>query len=181
MAKRKRRKSRKDKGKITLIIMLAVIFVIIGIFVFKAINKENGGDAAPSPSSTQSYNQGGESNNSSHNQSVTQDSSENETEKVDSSTTTEEGTTEPVTLPINNEPEDVADIIVSHYTDFMGFSEGALYIEDSETHETANGYAYTLRLNSDGSPNKLIGDVYVEKGTGKVTDSMGNEPWNISE
>ncbi len=186
MAKKKRRKSKKNKGNITLAIMLAVIFIIIGIFVFKAINKDDSGDDTTTISTTvdgfyQGEDDGG---NDFYNASQTESESEKPSqteEAAEISSTTQENHTELVTLPINNEPEDVVDVIIAHYTDFMGFPEGALFIRASETGESAEGYTYTLRLNSNGSPNKLIGDVYVEKGTGKVTDSMGNDSWYISE
>ena len=182
MAKKRRRKSKKNKGNITLVVMLAVIFIIIGIFVFKAINK----DETPSDTTT--------TEGTSYfgdewvdDEPVTDDESEDTsaddattTEQAES-TTEEELTTEPLTLPINSEPENMVDIVLEYYTDLMSFPAGALYINASETEETANGYTYTLRLNAKGSPNELIGDVYVEKGTGKVTDSMGNDSWNIEE
>lgn len=184
MAKRKRRKSKKNKGNITLIIMLAVIFIIIGIFVFKAINKDETPVGDTTTTTTESsFKQGGSlGDDEPYVPDETEDDSEEmSSTEVESGTTTEEPTTESLTLPINNEPEDNVDVIIAHYTDFMGFPDGSLFIDDSETDETANGYTYTLRLNANGSPNKLIGDVYVENGTGRVTDSMGNEPWNISD
>ncbi len=184
MAKKKRRKSKKNKGNLTLAIMLGIIFIIIGIFVFKAINKD---DTEVNTSTTEAAENGDYQYND-DSVDVSPDYSENSREEStegttqeDSSTTTAEPTTEPLTLPINNEPEDMVDVILSYYTDLMGFPDGALFIKDSETDETASGYTYTLRLNAKGSPNELIGDVYVEKGTGKVTDSMGNDPWNIED
>ena len=183
MAKKKRRKSKKNKGNLTLAIMLGVIFIIIGIFVFKAINKN---DTEVNASTTEATENGDYQYND-DSVDVSPDFSEDFGEEADditledSSTTTTEATTEPLTLPINNEPEDMVDVILSYYTDLMGFPDGALFIRDSETDETASGYTYTLRLNAKGSPNELIGDVYVEKGTGKVTDSMGNDPWNIED
>ena len=183
MAKKKRRKSKKNKGNLTLAIMLGVIFIIIGIFVFKAINKN---DTEVNTSTTEATENGDYQYND-DSVDVSPDNSEDSDEETDestledSSTTTTEATTEPLTLPINNEPEDMVDVILSYYTDLMGFPDGALFIRDSETDETASGYTYTLRLNAKGSPNELIGDVYVEKGTGKVTDSMGNDPWNIED
>ncbi len=183
MAKKKRRKSKKNKGNLTLAIMLGVIFIIIGIFVFKAINKN---DTEVNTSTTEATENGDYQYND-DSVDVSPDFSEDSDEETDditledSSTTTTEATTEPLTLPINNEPEDMVDVILSYYTDLMGFPDGALFIRDSETDETASGYTYTLRLNAKGSPNELIGDVYVEKGTGKVTDSMGNDPWNIED
>ena len=183
MAIKKRRKSKKNKGNLTLAIMLGVIFIIIGIFVFKAINKN---DTEVNTSTTEATENGDYQYND-DSVDVSPDFSEDSDEETDditledSSTTTTEATTEPLTLPINNEPEDMVDVILSYYTDLMGFPDGALFIRDSETDETASGYTYTLRLNAKGSPNELIGDVYVEKGTGKVTDSMGNDPWNIED
>lgn len=185
MAKKKRRKSKKNKGNITLIVMLAVIFVIIGIFVFKAIGKDKMPvvDDTTTTTTESEYQQGSSWGDDEPDVSYeTEDVSKEETStESESGTTTQELTTEPLTLPINNEPEDMVDIILAHYTDLMGFSEGALFVKESETEETAGGYTYTLRLNANGSPNELIGDVYVEKGTGRVTDSMGNEPWNIED
>ncbi len=183
MAKKKRRKSKKNKGNLTLAIMLGIIFIIIGIFVFKAINKD---DTEVNTSTTEATENGDYQYND-DSADVSPDYSEDFGEEADdttleaSSTTTTEATTEPLTLPINNEPEDMVDVILSYYTDLMGFPDGALFIKDSETDETTSGYTYTLRLNAKGSPNELIGDVYVEKGTGKVTDSMGNDPWNIED
>ncbi len=183
MAKKKRRKSKKNKGNMTLVVMLGVMFIIIGTFVFKAINKN---DTEVNTSTTEATENGDYQYND-DSVDVSPDYSEDSHEETDdttledSSTTTTEATTEPLTLPINNEPEDMVDVILSYYTDLMGFPDGALFIRDSETDETASGYTYTLRLNAKGSPNELIGDVYVEKGTGKVTDSMGNDPWNIED
>ena len=185
MAKKKRRKSKKNKGNLTLIIMLAVIFITIGIFVFKAINKDTGGENL-STTAPSDYYQGDNSVDYSYYNSGEQGETEEDTQlpettEAEASTTTEEPTTEPLTLPINSEPENMVDVILDYYTDLMGFPDGALFIKESETEETASGYTYTLRLNAKGSPNELIGDVYVEKGTGKVTDSMGNDSWNIED
>ena len=184
MAKKKRRKSKKNKGNLTLAIMLGVIFIIIGIFVFKAINKN---DTDVNTSTTEATENGDYQYNDDDvdiSPESSEDSGEESTDATtqeNASATTTEATTESLTLPINNEPEDMVDVILSYYTDLMGFPDGALFIRDSETDETASGYTYTLRLNAKGSPNELVGDVYVEKGTGKVTDSMGNDPWNIEE
>lgn len=188
-AKKKKRTSRKAQQKranTTLFIMLAVIFIIIGIFVFKAISKDDKPQGDATTTTEYVFIEGDDSSDDGfsddNSASATQGSSEESTEATseDSTSTTEEATTEMMTLPINNEPESMVDIIISHYTDYMGFPEGALFINESETDETAASYTYTLRLNASGSPNKLIGDIHVEKGTGKVTDSMGNEPWYIS-
>lgn len=188
-AKKKKRTSRKAQQKranATLFIMLAVIFIIIGIFVFKAISK---GNEVPDDTTTTTeyvFVQGNDSSDDGFSDDntayATEGGSETSTETTseDSTSTTEEITTEMMTLPINNEPESMVNIIINHYTEYMSFPEGALFINESETDETASSYTYTLRLNTAGSPNKLIGDIHVEKGTGKVTDSMGNEPWYIS-
>lgn len=181
MAKKKRRKTKKNKGNITLVVMLAVIFIIIGIFVFKAINK--GEIPAETTTSTSNSDYQDDSSDIVENDSteVTQHTSTqaDTTVEVSESTTFQELTTEPLTLPVSNDPEEMVDVILAYYTDLMGFPDGALFIKESETEETAVGYTYTLRLNANGSPNELIGDVYVEKGTGVVTDSMGNDSWNI--
>lgn len=190
-AKKKKRVSKKVQQKranATLFIMLAVIFIIIGIFVFKAINKDEKAPVDTTTSTEYVFVQGDSSSDDDSSDDDTQAASENETQddsettaEADSTSTTEEKTTEMLTLPINNEPESMVDLIINHYTDYMGFPEGALFINESETDETASSYTYALRLNASGAPNKLVGDIHVEKGTGKVTDSMGNEPWYISD
>lgn len=187
MAKKKRRKSKKNKGNITLIVMLAVIFVIIGIFVIKAINKDDTG-AETTTTNPDEYVHGSniDSGDGYYDSS---DEEDDDTTQEDApsqpvSTTFHELTeqaTESTTSTINNISADVVDVIIDYYTDLMGFPQGALFIKESETDESATMFTYTLRLNAKGSPNELIGDVYVEKGTGRVTDSMGNEPWNIEE
>lgn len=185
MAKKKRRRSKKNKGNLTLAVMLGVMLIIIGAFVFKALDK-NDGDS-DGITTTASAIQGGDYDSSDGEKVDAPDDSQGDyTETVSTTeekviTTFEELTTEPLTLPMNSEPENMVDAILSYYTDLMGFPEGALFIKESETEETAGGYTYTLRLNTAGSPNELVGDVYVEKGTGRVTDSMGNEAWNIGD
>ena len=182
-------KKAKKQANTTLIVMLVIIFVIIGIFVIKAINKDDINIGGNTTTTESAFQQGGESSNdesdeneeppteaSTDDLSTTQESTESE-----SISTTKETTTEMLTLPINNEPKSNVDIILAHYTDYMSFPEDALFIKDNESKESANGYTYTLRANLPGTPNKFIGDVYVEKGTGKVTDSMGNEPWYITD
>ena len=188
MAKKKRRKSKKNKGNITLIVMLAVIFLIIGIFVLKAINKGDTGADATTTTNDGEYAQGVDvSTDDEHNDSSYEnedDTTNEDTPSQPESTTFEvltEQTTEATTSTISNISPNVVDAIIDYYTDLMGFPRGALFIKDSETDESATEFTYTLRLNANGSPNELVGDVHVEKGTGRVTDSMGNEPWYIEE
>lgn len=195
--KRKRRRSKKDKGMITLAIMLGVIFLIIGIFVVKALDKDknqkvpttdvdevtfsDSTDDFYAPETNDEENTELESESTSESE-KTETTTEEATEETTEETTeeiTEETTEEALTESEN--PEHVIEAVIYHYADYMGFPVEALFIENSETVETAAGYTFTLRLNAAGAPNKLIGDVYVEKGTGAVTDSMGNEPWNIAD
>ena len=178
----KRRKNKKTNAKTTLIVMLVIIFVVIAFFAIEAI-KNNNPDKPEETESQVITQQSGISINAEDdfNYQESDNTEAHSTEENSEVSTTEETTTEPATLPLTQEPRDVSDIVISHYTDFMGVPEGALFINSGETDETATGYTFTLRLNIGNSPNKLVGDVYVEKGTGKVTDSMGNDSWYISE
>ncbi len=187
--KRKRRRSKKDKGMITLAVMLGVIFLIIGIFVVKALNKDEKTDVPTSDVEEVTFSDSTddfyvpETEDEENTESESESISETETTEIITEETTEEimdETTEEVLTESEN-PEHVIEAVIYHYADYMGFPVEALFIQNSETVETAAGYTFTLRLNAAGAPNKLIGDVYVEKGTGAVTDSMGNEPWNIAD
>lgn len=191
--KRKRRRSKKDKGMITLAIMLGVIFLIIGIFVVKALDKDKNQkvpttdvDEVTFSDSTDDF-YVPETEDEENTESESESISETETTEIITEETTEETTEEIMdetteeVLTESENPEHVIEAVIYHYADYMGFPVEALFIQNSETVETAAGYTFTLRLNAAGAPNKLIGDVYVEKGTGAVTDSMGNEPWNIAD
>ncbi len=63
----------------------------------------------------------------------------------------------------------------------MGFSAGDLYINESEISQNGDVYTYTLRTNKGTAPNRLVGDVKVNIGTGDVSDTMGTENWNIND
>ena len=188
MKRKSSSRKKRNQANVTLIVMLVIIFVIIGIFAVKALNKDESvfGDNTTTTESSydgSDYWSGSDSGEEDE-QSITDLSDDEVTTEEQSSegvSTTKEATTEMMTLPINNEPQSNIDVILSHYTDYMGFPENSLFIKGSESEENARGYTYTLRVNLPGSPNKLIGDVFVEKGTGKVTDSMGNEPWYITD
>ncbi|MBR0534978.1 MAG: hypothetical protein IIX14_01220 [Clostridia bacterium] len=182
------KKSQQKKANRTLLVMLVVIIVIIAIFAFKALSDDKPVGGEITSTDTQAGYSDDNRDDFSNNESDDEDdaSESSQTEETSEKTSEEassaaETTTEMITLPINHEAKDSVDIIIDHYTDYMGFPEGALFIRASESSETANGFRYTLRLNANGSPNKLIGDIFVEKGTGKVTDSMGNEPWYLED
>lgn len=192
---KRRRRKKKNNNNIVLIVMLVIIIGVIAIFAVEAGKNKEPSDETSGDSTQQITNQtadgyyddnnvdSGNNNedddgNDSHSQSGNA-SEPSQTEE--SSSTTEEATTEPETLPLVQEPENVSDKVVKFYTSYMGYPEGSLFIKDSETKETATGYTFILRSNAGGSPNKYVFDVYVEKGTGNVTDSQGNVNWNLSD
>lgn len=184
MANSRKRRRKKNQGNY--LVLFGIIAIIVAIIVIFAV--DSGKNEKPSDTTTSSnVSQNQEQNNTdAYSDSFTEandPSSANEpseTETTESDSTTAEETTEEETLPLVQEAESVSDIVIAYYTDLMGFSEGALSINDFETRETATGYTFTLRVSSGGSANKLVGDVYVEKGSGDVTDNMGNT-WNLSD
>ncbi len=182
MAKKKRNSKKKQQKRATFIIavMLIIIFLIIGFFAIEAIKKAPEDVSDTTTQATQSQSEYHYENN---------DSYELEYDETEAVSTTEPISTEEdthsfekdETLPVNVDNENIADKIIVHYANYMGFPEGALFINEGEISKNGDIYTYTLRTNSANTPNKLIGDVEVNIGTGEVNDTMGTEEWNINE
>ncbi len=186
--KKRRRKRKNNNNNIVLVVLLVIVIGVIAVFAMKAGKQEEPSDSPSSQSTEQGMNQtvdyqednnGDDAYNNGDNTdsgSVTDNAT---TQEI--SSTTQVTTTEPETLPFVHESDSVSEIVIDFYTDFYGFPEGALFVKESETKETATGYTFTLRYNASNSPNKYICEVYVEKGTGNVIDSEGNAEWNLSD
>ncbi len=183
MAQKKRRKNKKQQAATkTIIVMLVIIFAIIGFFIIKALGDKEGAEFTESDTTKQNSvytDWGGESGETTS--SISNESEENtETETTEEITSETETQTVVSTSPVNVDNESVSDKIIVHYAELLGISKGELYINESEVSSNGDIYTYALRTKSGSSPNKLIGDIRVDIGSGDVTDSMGNEMWNIN-
>ncbi len=186
MAKRKKRKNQKQKkATVTIVVMLVIIALIMGFFVYKALGSV--WDLSPETPTTTEYVWNDEDgytqsdNTDSHEDILTEQSTTEattqETTQTPSESEREESTTESPTAPDIKTESGIKAAVLSYYTDLIGYSEDDLYIDDDETTRNGDKYTFTLRVN--GVANSFIGDVTVNKGNGKVTDSMGNDSWNI--
>ncbi len=188
MAKTKRtsKKKQQKRATTTIIIMLVVIFLIIGYFVVKTITDSpddtKNETTTTEPASDNYYipDNSYENENPTVNNSRDEAESDTETELTEIEADATEKEPQSETKPVNVDNESIEDKIISHYTDYMGFPDGVLFVNESEITKKGDIYTYTLRLNSGSTPNKLIGDVKVNIGTGEVTDSMGTEEWNVN-
>ena len=179
---KKRRKSRKNnKNTVIAVVVVAVLAVAALLLIFGNKDKTELPENTESAISTTLPEEKPTNATDEYVEPVTEESTEKETAEEDTTKAEKESTTIPTAAQAEKPKADLSDMIVSitsHYEEYMGMDEGILFIKESEAVEREGRYEFVLRSNS-GSPNKYIGDVYVDIETGKVTDTIGGESWTI--
>ncbi len=174
----KRRKKKNSKGAIIISIII-IIALIIGVAFVLSGSKDKplipDDTTIPEISTTigDSKEEDSTVNETEDDTTLPEDSTEEETEGK---------TNYPSKAPVETPDEDLtdmSDIIVTHYENYMGVKKGVLFINKSENVERNGQYEFILRSNAK-SPNQYVADVYVDKKTGIVTDSMESESWEIN-